>query len=121
MFLFYRFNRFSSDPPWVMEALAEKSQSVQSYFVEDSVRHQFDDSMMNVVSYFSQTHGCILLDCDRSFSKGLATHTRVTLEVFYPMEAPPAPTQHIDASQPKKTKRVKLIKKKKPSKDTTSA
>ena len=62
------------------EALAETAQSRQQFYVEDAVRLQFQDSLMHVVDYFAQAHGCTLVSTKRDFRSGLPNHSTATLE-----------------------------------------
>ncbi|KAJ9471908.1 hypothetical protein DIPPA_18629 [Diplonema papillatum] len=96
------FSRFQSDPPWVMDALAEAAQGTQKYYVEDAVRHAFEDSTMNVINYFAETHNCHLLQSRRFVSNnGIFTQTIMTLECL-DAKVPAAAVQARPAIEEKK-------------------
>eukprot|EP01063_Lacrimia_lanifica_P008325 TRINITY_DN1538_c0_g1_i1.p3 TRINITY_DN1538_c0_g1~~TRINITY_DN1538_c0_g1_i1.p3 ORF type:complete len:168 (+),score=54.77 TRINITY_DN1538_c0_g1_i1:1081-1584(+) len=108
------FQRFSSDPAWIMDELTELAQSRQQFYVEDPVKMQFEDSAFNVINYFAVAHGCAVLST--SWKDGFRatmvtqlepTHMRAQIEGA----AAPAPTPAPDAGSPAKTKKKKVLKK----------
>ena len=63
-----------------MNELAEACQATQRYYVEDAIRHFFEDSPMNLANYYAETYSYRIIKSDRVMKNGMPAQTTILFE-----------------------------------------